>query len=516
MKSHSEKLPHGWIAGCLADYVHPRNGRVSPQECPDLPFIGMENVESQSTRIRGSVPASQMKSSAARFLAHDVIYGRLRPYLNKVAQPKFDGLASAEFIVFPCDAIISPLFLKHRLNAADFVSFASHLNEGDRPRVSFDQIGAFPILLPPAREQERIAAKIEELFSELDKGVENLEIAHAQLGTYRLALLTAAFQGKLTASWREGRSEVRESAQAIRARLESVRRQQHDQDLERWRQEIAKWKRGGQRGRKPAKPRATKSLRNLSGTEAEILPALPEGWLWERLGWMTCGVEYGTAAKSASIGKVAVLRMGNIQNAKLDWSDLVFTSDEEQIASYWLQSGDVLFNRTNSPELVGKTAIYRGEQPAIFAGYLIRVNHIPRVVDSQYLNLFLNSHIARVHGNHVKTDGVNQSNINGDKLVNFPFPYCSLDEQKEIVRILDEKLSLIDDMAANIASELRRAQALRQTILARAFAGRLVPQNPSDEPASTLLDRIREDSAPKQASERAATSRNGKKRKTAA
>ena len=128
---------------------------------------------------------------------------------------------------------------------------------------------------------------------------------------------------------------------------------------------------------------------------------------------MTCGVEYSTAAKSSKSGRVPVLRMGNNPNGTFDWADLVYTSDNDEIAGYLLHDGDVLFNRTNSRELVGKTAIYRGERPAIFAGYLIRVNQIPAVVESEYLNFFLNSNVARQYGNSVKTDGVNQSNING-------------------------------------------------------------------------------------------------------
>ena len=157
---------------------------------------------------------------------------------------------------------------------------------------------------------------------------------------------------------------------------------------------------------------------------------------------MTCGVEYGTGAKSSKSGSVPVIRMGNLQNGMIDWQDLAFTSDKAEIEKYSLSPGDVLFNRTNSPELVGKTAIFRGERPALFAGYLIRVNHIGTIVNSQYLNLFFGSHTARQYGNSVKTDGVNQSNINGEKLQGYPFPYCSLAEQHEVVRILDEKLSL--------------------------------------------------------------------------
>jgi type I restriction enzyme S subunit len=183
--------------------------------------------------------------------------------------------------------------------------------------------------------------------------------------------------------------------------------------------------------------------------------------------------------------------MGNLQNGMIDWQDLAFTSDKAEIEKYSLNPGDVLFNRTNSPVLVGKTAIYRGERPALFAGYLIRVNHIETLVNSQYLNLFLGSHVARQYGNTVKTDGVNQSNINGEKLQGYPFPYCSLVEQCEVVRMLDERLSLTDRLMQDIDVELTKSNAMRQSILKKAFSGQLVAQDPNDEPAPLLLERIK-------------------------
>jgi type I restriction enzyme, S subunit len=107
------------------------------------------------------------------------------------------------------------------------------------------------------------------------------------------------------------------------------------------------------------------------------------------------------------------------------------------------------------------------------------------------LNLFLGSHVARRSGSTVKTDGVNQSNINGEKLQGYPFPYCSLAEQCEVVRILDEKLSLTDRLMQEIDAGLAQSDALRQSILRQAFSGRLVAQDPNDESASVLLERIR-------------------------
>ena len=354
---------------------------------------------------------------------------------------------------------------------------------------SFLKRSKFP--LPPVGEQRRIVAKIEVLYSELDKGIESLKTAREQLKAYRQAVLKQAFEGKLTAQWREENKDKLETPDQLLARIKHEREARYQQKLADWKSDVNAWEMSGRPGKKRPKPRLPKPLSKLTDEDLVELPDLPDSWLWDKLGWMTCGAEYGTAAKSSESGKIPVLRMGNIQNAKFDWTDLVYTSDRAEIEKYLLQSGDVLFNRTNSPELVGKTAIYRGEQPALFAGYLIRVNNIPTVVHSQHLNLFLSSHVAKHHGNKVKTDGVNQSNINGEKLQNYPFPYCSPPEQNEIIRILDEKLSITDQMEPDIDQELRRAEALRQSILKRAFSGQLVEQDPNDEPASVLLERIR-------------------------
>ena len=375
--------------------------------------------------------------------------------------------------------------------------------------------GRLLISLAPTATQHRIVAKIEELFSELDKGVESLKTTRALLKVYRQAVLKHAFEGKLTAQWREENKDKLEKPEQLLARIKQERETRYERQLKEWKAAVRTWESGAKRGRKPNKPRDPKPLGKLDESVPPNLPQLPKSWAWEKLGWMTCGVEYGTAAKSMKSGTVPVLRMGNIQNAKFDWTDLAYTSDDDEIAEYLLHDGDVLFNRTNSPELVGKTAIYRGKCPAIFAGYLIRVNQICTIVESQYVNLFLNSDVARQYGNSIKTDGVNQSNINGTKLSNYPFPYCSIEEQREIARILEKTLSLLDDTEADISQELQKADALRQSILKKAFSGQLVAQDPSDEPASVLLDQIKAER--KEASKgRETTKRTRKKRKPAA
>ena len=486
------RLPTGWASGPLHDFIRPRGERVSPADFPHLPFLGMDHVEAQTTKIIGHVPSRQMKSNASRFCRHDVLYGRLRPYLNKVAQPTFDGLASAEFIVFEGNELIHPGFLKYRLHAQDFVGFASHLNEGDRPRVNFDQIGRFEMLVPPPNEQRRIVERIEALFDEIDRGVESLRTARRMIDLYRQALLKSAFEGRLTAEWRTKNADKLESPEGLLARIRKQREACYDAAILDWQQALAKWREEGNTARKPAKPKAP--IKDCTPDDDGLQPSFPElppGWAWSRLGCSSIGPEYGTAAKSSPEGEVPVVRMGNIQNGRIDWADLVYTSDKAEIVRYSLQPGDVLFNRTNSPDLVGKTAIYRGERPAVFAGYLIRVNQIDDLASGPYLAHFLNSPRAREHGKSVKTDGVNQSNINGTKLQQYPLPLCSSHEQAEIVRILDDRLEVADTLQTLIDTNLARAEALRQSILNRAFSGQLVPQDSTDEPAIALLARIR-------------------------
>lgn len=206
------------------------------------------------------------------------------------------------------------------------------------------------------------------------------------------------------------------------------------------------------------------------------------------------GFDYGTSAKSQKEGTTPVLRMGNIQDGRLDWDDLVFTSDVEEIRRYLLVPGTVLFNRTNSPELVGKTAIYRGERPAIFAGYLIRVR-TGKDLHPEYLNLCLNAPRFKEYCMSVKTDGVSQSNINASKLSEYDLPWVPLPEQMNIVRRVEILCRLADRIEERYRLARAQVDKLTQAVLAKAFRGDLVPQDAADEPASALLHRIRAEAA---------------------
>ena len=292
--------------------------------------------------------------------------------------------------------------------------------------------------LPPFPEQKRIVKKLSSMLGKLKEARELIKEAKDTFEERRAAILNKAFTGELTKKWREENPDVELELPKI--------------------QEIEK---------KPFD--------------------IPSSWKWARLQDVCSRFQYGTSAKSSKEGKVPVVRMGNIQNGIISWENLVYTSKDKEIDQYSLNYNDVLFNRTNSPALVGKTAIYKGEMPAIYAGYLIRVKPQDKL-NADFLNFFLNSPYARYKCNRVKTDGVSQSNINSKKLGNFEVPLPPLEEQKETVRILEKLLDHEDGARALIDME-EQIDLIEKSILSKAFRGELGTNDPDDEPAIELLKR---------------------------
>ena len=242
--------------------------------------------------------------------------------------------------------------------------------------------------------------------------------------------------------------------------------------------------------------RSKKSAKTSDTPHYENVPfEVPESWVWCRLDDIVCELKYGTSEKSSSVGKIAVLRMGNITNVgTIDYSNLVYSSNDEDIEQYSLEKNDLLFNRTNSSEWVGKTAIYKEEQPAIYAGYLIRIK--PLLISPDYLNTVMNSGYYRDWCYDVKTDAVNQSNINAQKLSQLMIPIPPLKEQGRIVAEMDKWISLIDIVKNGKGDLLTVIKQAKSKILDLAIHGKLVPQDPNDEPAIELLKRINPDFTP--------------------
>lgn len=435
--------------GCI---IKPRREKVIPMKYSDLPYIGLEHVEAHTTKLLGNASSSEMKSSANRFYEGDVLYSRLRPYLNKVWHADRDGLCSSEFIVLPSNASVDGRFLCYRLNSADFVSFANSLNAGDRPRVDFDQISSF--LLPPfsLSQQRRIVAEVEKQFSRLEEGVSALKRVQANLKRYRAAVLKAACEGKLV------ENEVKSK------KLKGKRVETGEQLLKRILEDRRKNWQGRGKYKEPAAPDITK------------LPQLPEGWTWATVEQISLVVQYGSSAKTNEDSNgVPVLRMGNIQDGKLDFSSLKYLQkNHNEFPELLLLEGDLLFNRTNSAELVGKTAVYRGTPyPCSFASYLIRAR-IAEGCKPDYVSYFINSVFGRAWISSCVSQQVGQANVNGTKLQSLAIPLPPLAEQKRIVEEVERRLSVVEELESLITTNLQRASRLRQAVLQKAFEGKLV------------------------------------------
>ncbi|RCW28924.1 restriction endonuclease subunit S [Marinilabilia salmonicolor] len=323
-------------------------------------------------------------------------------------------------------------------------------------------------------------------------------------------VLQMAVQGRLTANWREENPDM-EPASVL---------------LEKIKAEKEKLIKDGQIKRQ-------KPLPAISDEEKPF--DLPGSWEWERLGNVGMGFEYGTSSKSIRVGDIPVLRMGNLQNGEIIWDNLVYSANENDNQMYLLQENDLLFNRTNSRELVGKTSLFSNYRKAIYAGYLIRF-HMMNGISSVYTNYVMNSPLHRNWCDEVKTDAIGQSNINATKLKNFRFPVPPLAEQQAIVSKVEQLFSQIDQLHAlaqkrinyreksakalfskinnagndaelqdtwqtltshfhNLTQSKESVKQLRQSILQMAVQGKLTAkwreENPDVEPAGVLLEKIK-------------------------
>ena len=229
--------------------------------------------------------------------------------------------------------------------------------------------------------------------------------------------------------------------------------------------------------------------------DEEIPFEIPVGWEWCRLRDVIYPPKYGTSSKSLSYGDVPVLRMGNIQDGKVVYDKLVFSNNVEDNRKYILQDGDLLFNRTNSAELVGKTAIFKGNRHVIYAGYLILLR--PIKTNSEYLNYIFSSPYVRSYCKEVKTIGVQQCNINAEKISQLLVPIAPFEEQMRIVDKIKEVLPSVDKYSIsqyNLDSlNVSLSECLKKSILQEAIQGKLVPQIAEEGTAKELLEQIKKE-----------------------
>lgn len=395
------------------------------------------------------------------------------------------------------DDVVDPEFFIYYVRGSDVVrAYVRSVNHGmTRDGINTEQLLSLPLPLAPRDQQQRIVEAIEDLLSRVDAASTSLARAQVKLKAYRASVLKAVVEGRLVPTEaelarREGRSY--EAADVLLERILTERRR-------RWEEaELAKMKAAG---RRPQDDRWKTKYDEPTRPDTRKLPNLPDGWCWATVDQLSRAVFYGSSSKAeistneAPLG-VPVLRMGNIAAGALDLSLLKYLPvDHEEFPDLLLEPGDLLFNRTNSPELVGKTAVYKGDpSPCSFASYLICVRVLPDV-DPQWVAHVINSPFGRQWVGSVVTQQVGQANVNGSKLKALAVPLPPTEEQRRCVSKTDELFSNTDVQQDVIRRQLLRLNRLRQAILKWAFEGRLVDQTAGDEPADVLLARVRSELA---------------------
>jgi type I restriction enzyme S subunit len=362
--------------------------------------------------------------------------------------------------------------------------------------------GRFALLqlpIPPLNEQRRIADKIEAMFERIEKGVENLRDARRTLGIYRQSLLKSAFEGRLTAAWRAANPDKLEDPKTLLAHIQSERDTRYKSALEYWQTALADWRDDGEEGKKPAKPKRPEDVEPVKPDDALEIAASPDQWAWTRPSLVadpsTHSIGIGPFGSNLKVSDYATEGVPLIFVRNITKNDFnlnpKFVSPEKarELDAHSISGGDVLITKMGDPP--GDCAIYPVNAPyAIITADCLKFRVWDQFAERKFIAyIFSSSAIRRQLG--LITQGVAQKKISVARFKTVVFPLPSIPEQTEITRILDARLDAAVKMEAEIDAALARADALRQSILKRAFAGDLVPQDPTDEPAPTLLTRIK-------------------------
>ena len=475
------QLPEGWVWVRLGEVasLNPKSADYIPDEL-EVSFIPMKYLEELTGQVDLSLTRrySEVKKGYTAFKNGDVIFAKITPCMengkvgivNKLKNGI--GFGSTEFhVVRLFNGRMPNKFVFFFLVRESFRRDARMHMTGSagQLRVPKDYLEEVSFPLPPLLEQHRIVDKIEELFTRLDAGLEALRKVKTQLGRYRQAVLKYAFEGKLTKEWREARKGEMEPAFVLLERIKEER---------------------GKKGKG--------QLKELSSLDTSNLPELPEGWVWTRIGELAETIQYGFTAKSTKVPVgPKMLRITDIQNNSVNWSSVPYCQiDQSEKQNYLLEEGHLVFARTGAT--VGKSFLITGQFPeAIFASYLIRIIFSKFIAEKFVYSFFQsNTYWSQIYRGQL---GIGQPNVNSQTLSKLILPLAPFPEQQKVVEEIERCFSVADEIEKVVEQSLKQAERLRQSILKRAFEGKLVPQNPTDEPAEELLKRIKMEKAKRQA-----------------
>ncbi len=480
--------------GELADESVEQTGPTS-----DFVYVDISSIDRETKKIieAKTLTLSQAPSRAKQHLrAGDVLVSMTRPNLNAVAlvPEQLDGaIGSTGFHVLR-SRWLRPEFLLRLVQSQRFVDEMSALVQGALyPAVRPKDMAACTFSFETPSEQTRFVAKLEELLSDIDAGVAELKAAQKKLGQYRQSLLKAAVEGALTAEWRAKNTPAESGARLLDRILQERRA--------RWEaKQLAKF---AEQGKTPPKDWQKKYPEPVQPDTTD-LPELPAGWVWATLsqvGWLDRGRSKHRPRNAPHLygGPYPFVQTGDIRHADTFLSDVEATYSEAGLAQsrLWPVGTMCITIAAN----IGKTAILSMEAcfPDSVVGFLSGSDD----VSIRYVEYFMRSVQQKLEDEAPATA---QKNINLEILEKVVIPIPPTPEQHQLVKLLDDSMGTARESDQAIDLSLKQSTAQRQNILRAAFAGELVPQDPNDEPASVLLERIQ--------AERAERAKQPKTRKT--
>jgi type I restriction enzyme, S subunit len=491
--SNGDGLPKGWMRaslGELGDFINGDRGKNYPSASAfvsvGVPFINAGHLENGLIDLSGMNYIAEDRFNllgSGKVQPSDILYC-LRGSLGKAAlvtSIEKGAIASSLVIIRPLDNG-NPKYLYYFLvSPLGKDEIARYDNGTAQPNLSARNVKAYSVPLAPLSEQRRIVAKIEELFSDLDAGIAALERAKAKLKRYRAAVLKAAVEGKLTEDWR-AKHPPKETASQLLERILKERRRKWEED------QLTAYAKAGK------KPPANwkEKYKEPAGPDESTLPALPEGWSWATADQL-CEIGTGTTPSRRNPrfydgGSIPWVMSMAVNHPFVDQGTEFVTQAAVDATTLQLYPTGTLLvalygegkTRGMVTELRIAATINQALGALVFQGAGTHVR--------SFVKVFLASHYVELRR---QAAGGMQPNLNLGLVKRIHIPLPPLDEQSQIVCEISKRLSQMEISEDLLAANLKRSSRLRQSILKRAFEGKLVPQDPNDEPAGVLLERPR-------------------------